>query len=386
MSGKEDELLSLLISRADGGREVGITHEELARKLGLSRKQVRKLLDGLRAEGAIRWTRNGRGNIYTLLHVLPQGNEGNQIALRPDHLPNSGAGTPRVLGKCELLLGRSRELRLLKDYLGKGSSVFLQGPEGVGKTALMLEVYSLACSRAFDGEPIYIPQGSPTKEFLVGLALELVRRSLLEPQNFERLRNAQLARLLYETMRVANKRYLLLIDHVEKLNATQQGVMEPFLEHQVVMASSKPKALRWSHFAVLELSPLDEFSQEALIELFVEDEGLWVEDLPLFKKALLRRSQGNLKKLMGLLERSRIEGRITTEFCHKELGVVEERDYIDVTPVILIGAAIFIGIRFLGLGLGDQELYVLAGMGYAFAWVFRALMWRWRKPKRSSAS
>jgi len=308
------------------------------------------------------------------------------MSTRSDHLPNNGVGIPWMLGKCELLLGRSRELRLLQDHLRKGSSVFLQGPEGVGKTALLLELYSLARSGAFDGEPLYIPQGSPTKEFLVGLALELVRRGLLEPQNFERRRNAQLARLLYEALRETGKRYLLLIDHVERLNATQQGVMEPFLEHQVVMASSKPKALRWSHFAVLELAPLDEFSQEALIELYVEDEGLWVEDLPLFKKALLRRSQGNLKKLMGLLERSRLEGRITTAFVHKELGVVEERDYIDVTPVILIGAAVFIGIRFFGLGLGDQELYVLAGMGYAFAWVFRALMWRWRKPKRSSAA
>jgi energy-coupling factor transporter ATP-binding protein EcfA2 len=284
-----------------------------------------------------------------------------------------------------LLLGRTPERRRLMEYIQKGESVFVVGPEGCGKTELLRELYS-SCDPK---RALFVVHGSPTKDFLVSLALELARHGDLDeepqPDRFERMRNAKLSRLCFEALR--GKGYILFLDNVERMNATQQALMEPLVyENQIVMAASKMKALRWPHFQVVELKPLDEQTLQAVVDLYLDDHGIAAENRPLLRKSLVKLAGGNVKKLMGALERCRLEGYVTNDFIFEELGFREEREYIDVTPIILIGAALFIAVRFFGLGLNDTELYMFAGMGYAMAWVLRAFMWRWRKPKARSAS
>lgn len=399
---KEEELLRLLQIKAKGNREVEATYEELASELGLSRRRVGDLLFRLREKGAIRWRRNGRGNRYTLLVAYPQENGRHPMALSPEgsydydydydgvavasesESEAEGGYTPE--DEYGFPLGRTRELKLLEDYLRKGLSVIVQGDEGVGKTALLKAFDSQAKALHLHREPLYIAQGSPTKEWLVSLAWELVRRGYLKEENFERLRNPVLAFKCLDALEYAGLPWLLILDHCDKLNSTQQVLLEPFLKQwPCILAFSKPKSLRLA-LPVLELEPLAEEYQEALIELFVEEERIWVEDLELFKRALIRRAKGNLKKLRGLLTQAKVERTVTCRWVHRELGFEKERDYIDATPVILIGIAVFIGIRFLGLGLGDRELYVVAGLGYAAAWILRLYWWRWRKPKRSTSA
>ncbi|GEM_PF-5755701 len=380
---KEEELLRLLQIKANGNREVEATYEELASELGLPRRRVGDLLSRLREKGAIRWRRNGRGNLYTLLVEYPQEDGRHQMALSSEDsgVAAEGVHTPE---EHALPLGRTKELKLLEDYLRKGLSVIVQGEEGVGKTALLRAFCSKA--KALHREPLYIAQGSPTKEWLVSLAWELVRRGYLREENFERLRNPVLAFKCLDAMEFSGLPWLLILDHCDKLNSTQQSLLEPFLKQwPCILAFSKPKSLRLA-LPVLELEPLGETYQEALIEMFVEEERIWVEDLELFKKAAIRRAKGNLKKLMSLLTQAKVERNVTCQWIHNEWGFEKERDYIDATPVILIGAALFVGIRFFGLGFGDRELYVLAGLGYAVAWILRLYWWRWRKPKRTSAS
>jgi len=392
---KEEELLELLKQRANGSREIQISQRELASELGISRTRVGQLLSRLEGMGCIRRKRTGRASVYTLLVEAPEGNGFHQMqsaalfkwtASSASSSSIATAATEEGGEESGLPLGRTKELKLLENYLRKGLSVIVQGEEGVGKTALLRAFCSKA--KALHREPVYIAQGSPTKEWLVSLSWELVRRGYLREENFERLRNPVLAFKCLDAMEFSGLPWLLILDHCDKLNSTQQSLLEPFLKQwPCVLALSKPKSLRLA-LPVLELEPLGETYQEALIEMFVEEERIWVEDLELFKKAAIRRAKGNLKKLMSLLTQAKVERNVTCQWIHNEWGFEKERDYIDATPVILIGAALFVGIRFFGLGFGDRELYVLAGLGYAVAWILRLYWWRWRKPKpkRTSAS
>lgn len=136
--------------------------------MNLRPQAVSKLLLHLEAEGRIRIARTGRANVYTLIDGEPDGDGENQV-LPPEHLPNNGASAPELLGKYPLRkaaeereeygfpLGRTRELKLLEDYIRKGLSVVVQGAEGVGKTAVLRAFCSKA--KALHREPLYIPQG-----------------------------------------------------------------------------------------------------------------------------------------------------------------------------------------------------------------------------------
>ncbi len=412
MNRKDEELLRLLLKRANGSRVVQISQGELASLLGLDRRRVGERLRRLCEAYGIRCRRTQTGNLYILPEDLlerngrpsmPDGPE--SVASRketgfpvheastspasrhgtgfPGHKtsdPRDRVGDPLYSYEDPLPIGRSREAQLLEDYLRKGLSVVVRGAEGVGKSVLVRHVARWA-ERGLGYVPLYIARGSPTKEWLVSLATELARRGHLEPQNFERLRNPVLSERCLNALRYAGEKWLLVFDHCEKLNSTQALLLEEYLKRwPCVLVTSREKPLGLA-LPEVELEPLSEEHQAAIVELFVEDEGLYVEDLKVFTRACVRRAQGNLKKLMGLLQQAAVEKRVTCEWVHKELGFEKERDYIDATPAILIGAAVVIGIRFFGLGFDDRELYVLAGLGYAMAWALRVLMWRWRKPK-----
>ncbi len=392
MNRKDEELLRLLLKRANGSREVAIPQRELASSLGWDVRRVSERLRRLCRERGIGIRRTQTGNLYILPEDLLQEKGRNWIPDGPESAASRNGtdvmrekvGDPLYSYEDPLPIGRSREEKLLEDYLRKGLSVVVRGDEGVGKSVLVRHV-AKAAERLMGYVPIYIARGSPTKEWLVSLATELARLGHLEPQNFERFRNPVLSELCLNALRYAGEKWLLIFDHCEKLNSTQSLLLEEYLKRWTcVLVTSREKPLGLA-LPEVELEPLGEEHQAAIVELFVEDEGLWVEDMKVFTRACVRRASGNLKKLMGLLQRAAVEKNVTCEWVHRELGFERERDYVDITPLVLIGVAILIGMRFFGLGFHDRELYVLAGLGYAMAWVLRFFVWRWRKPKSQKA-
>lgn len=379
------ELLRILWEKAhgkSGNGEVSISHQELAHLLQVSRWMVQQLLKDLSQSGEIRWERNGRANIY---HLATSSNGQQNRQHQVLDLPNN----VKVLGKLGLdevedsyLLGRAKELKLLREYIARGSNVLIVGPGGSGKSEVLRVLYSLC-----DKPKLFIRQGSPTKEFLVSLALELRNRSLLTSEvDFERVRNQKLQRMCLEALK--GERYVLFIDNTDRMNLPQQLIMEPLvLDHQIVMTGSRHRMLRWSNFLVYELEPLSSECLEAIVELYLEEHDLAVEDPKLLAKSLARHSQGNLKKLHGQLERCRLEGYVSNRYVHENIGVVrDEDDYIDISPLVIVVVAVIVAVRFLGLGFDDRLLYVVAGMGYGFSYMLRYFMYRWRKPFSLSRS
>ena len=65
----------------------------------------------------------------------------------------------------------------------------------------------------------------------------------------------------------------------------------------------------------------------------------------------------------------------------EELHMEDEKHYIDMTPVIFIFAAVAMAVRYISLGLDDQSLYILAGIGFALMYGLRPFFFKMQRPR-----
>jgi hypothetical protein len=102
------------------------------------------------------------------------------------------------------------------------------------------------------------------------------------------------------------------------------------------------------------------------------------------QRALYRSSMGEIEHTLGPVVRGRrlvVEGRLagTGRTALERLGV-EER-YIDMTPTIFVVAAIAMAVRYISLGLDDQDLYILAGIFFALMYGLRPFFFKMQRPR-----
>jgi hypothetical protein len=110
------------------------------------------------------------------------------------------------------------------------------------------------------------------------------------------------------------------------------------------------------------------------------------------QRALYRSSMGEIEHLLGPLVRGKrvvVDGRLagTGRTAIERLGAeVEElrledqKRYIDMTPAIFVFAAIAMAIRYISLGLDDQDLYILAGILFALMYGLRPFFFKMQRP------
>jgi hypothetical protein len=111
------------------------------------------------------------------------------------------------------------------------------------------------------------------------------------------------------------------------------------------------------------------------------------------QRALYRSSIGEIEHLLGpILKGSRVivEGRLagTGRTALQRLGaeveelrLEDERRYIDMTPAIFVFGALAMAVRYVSLGLDDQDLYILAGMAFALMYGLRPFLSKMQRPK-----
>jgi hypothetical protein len=111
------------------------------------------------------------------------------------------------------------------------------------------------------------------------------------------------------------------------------------------------------------------------------------------QRALYRSSMGEIEHTLGPVVRGRrlvVEGRLagTGRTALERLGVEveelrldDEKRYIDMTPAIFVFAAIAMAVRYISLGLDDQDLYILAGMAFALMYGLRPFFSRMQRPR-----
>jgi hypothetical protein len=110
-------------------------------------------------------------------------------------------------------------------------------------------------------------------------------------------------------------------------------------------------------------------------------------------RALYRSSMGEIEHALGPIVRGRrvvVEGRLagTGRTALERLGVEveelrleDEKRYLDMTPAIFVFAAIAMAVRYISLGLDDQDLYILAGIFFALMYGLRPFFFKMQRPR-----
>jgi len=116
-------------------------------------------------------------------------------------------------------------------------------------------------------------------------------------------------------------------------------------------------------------------------------------DVAGLRRALYRSSMGEIEHALGPVLKGRrvlVEGRLagTGRTAIERLGAdVEElrmegeKRYIDMTPAIFVLAALAMAVRYISLGLDDQDLYILAGIGFALMYGLRPFFSKMQRPR-----
>jgi hypothetical protein len=111
------------------------------------------------------------------------------------------------------------------------------------------------------------------------------------------------------------------------------------------------------------------------------------------QRALYRSSMGEIEHVLGpALKGRRVlvqghlagAGRTAIERLGaevEELGLEGEKRYIDMTPAIFVFAALAMAVRYVSLGLDDQDLYILAGIVFALMYGLRPFFSRMQRPR-----
>ena len=123
-----------------------------------------------------------------------------------------------------------------------------------------------------------------------------------------------------------------------------------------------------------------------------EVRGRDVEEAGL-QRALYRSSMGEIEHILGPLVKGRkvvVEGHLTGTARTalerlgaevEELRLEDERRYIDMTPAIFVFAALAMALRYISLGLDDQDLYILAGILFALMYGLRPFFFKMQRPR-----
>jgi hypothetical protein len=152
-----------------------------------------------------------------------------------------------------------------------------------------------------------------------------------------------------------------------------------------IPASSRKAALVHLALAVWRVGKLDPKALGEVRGREVDEAGL--------QRALYRSSMGEIEHILGPIVMGRrviVEGRLagTGRTAIERLGaeveelrLEDEKRYVYMTPAIFVFAAIAMAIRYISLGLDDQDLYVLSGIFFALMYGLRPFFFKMQRPR-----
>ncbi len=152
-----------------------------------------------------------------------------------------------------------------------------------------------------------------------------------------------------------------------------------------IPAGSRKSALVYLGLAAYRAGLLDPKELGEVRGRDVDEAGL--------QRALYRSSVGEIEHVLGPILKGRkvvVEGhlagtgrtaleRLGAEV--EELQLEDEKRYIDMTPAIFVFAAVAMAVRYISLGLDDQDLYILAGIGFALMYGLRPFFTKMQRPR-----
>jgi hypothetical protein len=313
--------------------------------------------------------------------------------------------------------GRTEELYQLVKNLSKGRHTLIAGDKGIGKTRLMLEAKWILAGRTrridFSANVItqlrgnlgvrirpgqykmlFIEHSSPLGDCLKEIAENLFYNGDLHLELDEErtdwasakkqlsgLGSNKLQALLFEGISQSHKPYLIFFDNLDRISPTQQKFLETLLDVALICAAVVQMKENfffkriWASFTKIELEPLSDNVSIQLINYFLENYPMHIIDPELYRREILKASNGNPFYIKNTLWHGSREKYLSTEEIRK-LRQVDEGHYFNMGPIYIFGVSIFTLFKIFSLGTDNREFYIyfsaLGFLAYLIFRVFRA--------------
>lgn len=357
LSPKAQRLAEVLLARAHQGQCV-ISQAELCRLTGWDRTTVWRYLNELRKQGIIDWERQKRApNRYRFLDVncLQQADP----ALHPE----------------------------LAGLVARGHNVLILGPEGSGKS---FQLALLAKDKLTERTVLRLPSGT-LRDVLLYLQDELAEREGLEPQEDRKKTVRELSAQLLSTLAASHHSFLVLVDDVDRappgLRRLVLSLLSLYNVQVVATATAEAKlADLVDHFTVFTLPPLSEEQTAQWVHAFLSARHIPVlggeHGIRRLARLIYLRTGGNPRKIQAFLRKIESRGYVDRQLLREELHVGGRFQFVDMTWLLVLTAAVAMAARYLSLGFHDRTLYVLAGLTYAAGILLRWFSYRWRRKEK----
>ena len=293
------------------------------------------------------------GAIAILLNCLPVPKMRNPRATDTDARedePEETEQPPIVESSRPKRLYRQAEANRIKASLLANSSILVVGEEGCGKSELATAIVE---SLQEDGFTVATTEPATPKQMLTEIAEQLgVETRSLEGKALtaDRLQIAiadyfegNTAFLVIDDAHLCESKFRIWLKTLKR-----QGV--PML----LFATDPPRSDVFINLPRIELASLPEYAIRELMEQAALDRGINLKASDLAK--LQERAGGNPMLAIRAIDE---------EYLGLEVEAGDHRRYFDITPLILLAGIGFIIMRFIGLGTGDQALYIFGGIAAA---------------------
>jgi hypothetical protein len=243
------------------------------------------------------------------------------------------------------------EQKFLIDALSRRRSLLLYGQWGVGKTWLALRVQQQLCQEGLTAR--YFPWTSPVGDFVKAIAQALEIETTKTNLAGKEVRCTQAEILTAIGKQLIETGDILILDKAHSIPVTLRNYIEQWLEQgaTIFLVATLPASKElYLKFPRWELKPLDYQSSYRLLLTAASQLGIKISQPEL--RQLATKGNGNPQFLI----RSVVESDIHAE------SDPDQREWIDLSPVVLIGLCLTIVLRYAGQGMNDTNLIIMGGL------------------------
>ena len=298
------------------------------------------------------------------------------------------------------LLGRDDLVETVAREARKGRHLLLTGPVGIGKSAVLdaaLDRLLLRQQRTV----LHLSEHQAKGQFLE-LARGLLESGLLKPSALDldagldavdpaalewaklkrpvnRLSIRDLCAAIVPALHARRGQVPIAVDDLTPVTPTLVAFWLAVCDAAQLVAcasAKKPNVVKlWWKRVEIEVPPLAPDSARTIAQTYLQQTGTLVESPALFVAHVVQQANGNPQALADLLADSSKE-RVVDKQRIRELRHAAGVRYFDFTPVLIVALASVVGARYLAIGTGDTELYIVAGMLAAVVISIRVFLFR----------
>jgi hypothetical protein len=263
---------------------------------------------------------------------------------------------------------RSTEEKYLFSVLTRRRSLLVHGAWGVGKTFLAQRVCLLLKEGRYSAH--FFRWATPQGQFIKDICEALGIPTEKDNGDGEMVRIPQ-AQLLQDIgLTLVEEQHILILDKAHSIPAQIRNHIEVWLEQGAVLllvGTLPAKKELYLKFPRWELKPLDRTQSLKLVQAAARHYGV---KLPYQQaRELATKGNGNPQFLI----RSVLDMDIQAE------DDPDQAEWIDLSPLVMVGLCLLIALRFIGQGLSDRNLVIMGGMGAIAARVGYLVMARTNK-------